>query len=105
LRTSKFRNTAVPAFPSTTDTYSKGGFANIQATNINIESSQFSNGFGIFGGAISIMPIESFSVDIKDCAFTGNTAQTNSPKGLGGAIYFDLSNVITGTITIGNPSG
>lgn len=74
LKTSKFSNTITPAFPSVIDTYSKGGFVNLQAFNIIIESTDFTNGYGIYGGAISMMPIESFSVNINGCKFTANTA-------------------------------
>jgi len=85
-------------------TYSKGGFVNLQSYTISIDTCSFQYGFGLTGGAIFLIPLEITAVNIAACEFTANIAEISSASGNGGAIYFDLSNLQSGDISINSLS-
>ncbi|KAL4467994.1 hypothetical protein ABPG72_015864 [Tetrahymena utriculariae] len=71
----------------------QGGFANIQAKNLKIFSSQFLNGKATQGGAIYIKPFLQSNLLMKDIQFIENwsVSQEDISSQLGGAVYLDFS--------------
>jgi len=69
---------------------------------LTISSSDFSYGFGILGGAISMALLDQASSTIANCTFTSNIATVSSvsKSGLGGAIYIDNTKLLSGTVRI-----
>lgn len=72
----------------------------MQSYTISITTSSFQYGFGLTGGALFLIPLETTAVNVATCEFISNIAEISSASGNGGAIYFDLSNLQSGDITI-----
>lgn len=66
---------------ATSFTYLRGGFIYIKVMNINIYSSTFTRGYALTGGAIYLNPLSYSNVNIFDCSFIQNTANTSSNYG------------------------